>query len=68
MLYWLSDILRQDLGLLNVFRYITFRTGGAMITALVFVFLFGPLDHRPPAAAAGQGPADPQPTGRNRIS
>ena len=27
--------------LLNVFRYITFRTGGAMITALVFVFLFG---------------------------
>jgi phospho-N-acetylmuramoyl-pentapeptide-transferase len=27
---------------LNVLRYITFRTGGAMITALVFVFLFGP--------------------------
>ena len=25
-----------------MFRYITFRTGGAMITALVFVFLFGP--------------------------
>jgi phospho-N-acetylmuramoyl-pentapeptide-transferase len=28
---------------LNLFRYITFRTGGATITALVFVFLFGPL-------------------------
>ena len=30
-----------------MFRYITFRTGGAMITALVFVFLFGPwiIDH-----------------------
>ena len=28
--------------LLNVFRYITFRTGGAVVTALVFVFLFGP--------------------------
>src|SRR5262249_53701967 len=26
---------------LNVFRYITFRTGGAVVTALVFVFLFG---------------------------
>jgi len=30
---------------LNVFRYITFRTGGAMVTGAVFVFLFGPLDH-----------------------
>src|ERR671917_1787477 len=27
---------------LNVFRYITFRTGGAIATALLFVFLFGP--------------------------
>jgi phospho-N-acetylmuramoyl-pentapeptide-transferase len=27
---------------LNVFRYITFRTGGAIMTALMFVFLFGP--------------------------
>lgn len=27
---------------LNVFRYITFRTGGATATALLFVFLFGP--------------------------
>jgi phospho-N-acetylmuramoyl-pentapeptide-transferase len=26
-----------------VFRYITFRTGGAVITALLFVFLFGPM-------------------------
>ena len=32
----------DTLPLLNVFRYITFRTGGAMMTALVFVFLFGP--------------------------
>ena len=28
---------------LNLFRYITFRTGGAMITALVISFIFGPL-------------------------
>ena len=41
MLYWLVD-LSDKLSVLNVFRYITFRTGGAMITALVFVFLFGP--------------------------
>lgn len=27
----------------NLFRYITFRTGGATVTALAFVFLFGPL-------------------------
>lgn len=26
----------------NVFRYLTFRTAGAVITALFFVFLFGP--------------------------
>jgi phospho-N-acetylmuramoyl-pentapeptide-transferase len=41
MLYWLSA-LSDAFGPLNVLRYITFRTGGAMITALVFVFLFGP--------------------------
>jgi phospho-N-acetylmuramoyl-pentapeptide-transferase len=41
MLYWLS-FLSDQLNALNVFRYITVRTGGAMITALVFVFLFGP--------------------------
>jgi len=28
--------------LFNVFRYITFRTGAATMTALLFVFLFGP--------------------------
>src|SRR5260370_5647293 len=32
---------------LNVFRYITFRTGGAVVTGALFVFLFGPwiIDH-----------------------
>jgi phospho-N-acetylmuramoyl-pentapeptide-transferase len=42
MLYWLSAF-SDTIGPLNVLRYITFRTGGAMITALVFVFLFGPI-------------------------
>jgi phospho-N-acetylmuramoyl-pentapeptide-transferase len=32
----------DQIGPLNVFRYITFRTGGAIMTALLFVFLFGP--------------------------
>src|SRR5271156_7113412 len=41
MLYWLVG-LSDRLSVLNVFRYITFRTGGAIITALLFVFLFGP--------------------------
>src|SRR3989442_6834595 len=46
MLYYLIE-LADKLSVLNVFRYITFRTGGAMITALLFVFLFGPwiIDH-----------------------
>jgi phospho-N-acetylmuramoyl-pentapeptide-transferase len=41
MLYWLSAF-SDTIGPLNVLRYITFRTGGSMITALTFVFLFGP--------------------------
>lgn len=41
MLVWLSN-LADSLPVLNVFRYITFRTGGAVMTALLFVFLFGP--------------------------
>src|SRR5574341_700038 len=46
MLYWLSAF-SDTIGVLNVLRYITFRTAGAVITALVFVFLFGPwiIDH-----------------------
>src|SRR5580700_825232 len=41
MLYWLTE-LSDKLSVLNVFRYITFRTGGAVVTALILVFLFGP--------------------------
>jgi phospho-N-acetylmuramoyl-pentapeptide-transferase len=46
VLYWLSAF-SDTFGPLNVLRYITFRTGGAMMTALVCVFLFGPwiIDH-----------------------
>ncbi len=34
--------LTDQFSVLNVFRYITFRTGGSIMTALLFVFLFGP--------------------------
>jgi len=46
MLYWLIEF-SDKISALNVFRYLTVRTGGAMITALAFVFLFGPwiIDH-----------------------
>ena len=37
MLYWLTE-LTGELSAFNIFRYITFRTGGALITALLFVF------------------------------
>jgi phospho-N-acetylmuramoyl-pentapeptide-transferase len=40
MLYWLSAL--SDGGdFFNLFRYITFRAGGAFFTALIFGFLFG---------------------------
>jgi len=41
MFYWLIE-LSDKISVFNVFRYITFRTGGAVVTALVVVFLFGP--------------------------
>jgi phospho-N-acetylmuramoyl-pentapeptide-transferase len=40
MLYWLTAL--SDGGdFWNLFRYITFRAGGAFLTALIFGFLFG---------------------------
>ena len=41
MLFWLATF-SAHFGPLNLFRYITFRTGGATATALFFVFFFGP--------------------------
>src|SRR3977135_361487 len=53
MFYWLIGLSKTVPGMgvfrtfFNVFRYITFRTGGAMVTGALFVFLFGPwiIDH-----------------------
>src|SRR5687767_8757335 len=41
MLTWLAE-LSPYFSPLNIFRYITFRTGGATATGMLFVFLFGP--------------------------
>jgi phospho-N-acetylmuramoyl-pentapeptide-transferase len=41
MLFYLQQFSDQ-LQLLNVFQYITFRVGGAMLTSMLVVFLFGP--------------------------
>jgi phospho-N-acetylmuramoyl-pentapeptide-transferase len=42
MLYYLLTSLTNDVSAFNVFRYITTRTGGAILTALFFIFVFGP--------------------------
>ncbi|MDN2580589.1 phospho-N-acetylmuramoyl-pentapeptide-transferase [Aquibium sp. ELW1220] len=41
MLTWLAGAA-DDISVFNVFRYITFRTGGALITSALIVFMFGP--------------------------
>ncbi len=43
MLYHLLYPLHEYFSAFNVFRYITFRTAYAVLTALLFCFLFGPL-------------------------
>jgi len=42
MLFYLGQELSSQFSALNLFRYITFRTGGALITSALIVFLFGP--------------------------
>ena len=42
MLYNLLYPLADQISLFNVFRYLTFRTGGAVITALIVSFVAGP--------------------------
>lgn len=42
MFYHLFNMLQPEISVLNVFRYITFRTICASLTALVICFVFGP--------------------------
>lgn len=41
MLYYLS-LFKDDLSFLNIFNYLTFRTGGAIVTAFLLSLLLGP--------------------------
>ncbi|MFP6743265.1 MAG: phospho-N-acetylmuramoyl-pentapeptide-transferase, partial [Alphaproteobacteria bacterium] len=43
MLFNFFAPLADDFGALNVFRYLTFRTGGAVLTALIVSFICGPM-------------------------
>ena len=43
MLYNLLAPLADGHAIFNLFRYLTFRTGSAIITALIVSFLFGPI-------------------------
>lgn len=54
MFYFLSE-LGDSLPLFNVFRYITFRTGGALLTSALIVFLFGPAIIRSLRGRQGKG-------------
>ncbi|MBF0561546.1 MAG: phospho-N-acetylmuramoyl-pentapeptide-transferase, partial [Alphaproteobacteria bacterium] len=42
MLYNLLYPLSSQVGVFNLFHYITFRTGGAVLTALIISFVLGP--------------------------
>ncbi|MGE4280587.1 MAG: phospho-N-acetylmuramoyl-pentapeptide-transferase, partial [Magnetospirillum sp.] len=42
MLYNLLYPLADEVALFNLFKYLTFRTGGAVLTALVVAFVIGP--------------------------
>ncbi len=43
MLYNILYPLANDFSFFNLFKYITFRTGGAFMTSLIICFIFGPM-------------------------
>ena len=42
MIYYFSLLLLEDYNFLNVFKYLTFRAGGAFITSIIISFIVGP--------------------------
>jgi len=42
MLYYFLTPLSEQISIFNLFRYISFRTGGAVLTALLVCLIFGP--------------------------
>ncbi|MBV1900216.1 MAG: phospho-N-acetylmuramoyl-pentapeptide-transferase [Kordiimonadaceae bacterium] len=48
-------LLAEQGGVFNLFRYLTFRTGGAVLTAMIICFVFGPAIIRSLKAKQKQG-------------
>ena len=46
MFYYFLVPLSDSVPVFNVFRYLTFRTGGAVMTALLICFIIGPASIR----------------------
>src|SRR5574337_2052038 len=64
MLYHLLFPLHQTYSIFNVFRYVTFRTAGAILTALLISLLLGPaLIRRLQKLQIGQSIRDDGPSG-----
>ncbi|MBI1275057.1 phospho-N-acetylmuramoyl-pentapeptide-transferase, partial [bacterium] len=42
MLYYLLFPLAKEFTFFNLFQYLTFRSGGALVTSLMICFLLGP--------------------------
>jgi hypothetical protein len=63
MFYHLLYPLASDVSAFNVFRYITFRTGAATLTALFIAFMVGPPLIRTPARWSRGGPWNGPPRG-----
>ena len=65
MLFHILYPMADQFAVLNVFRYLTFRTGGAIITALIISFLFGPplINALKKSQSAGQPIRDDGPEG-----
>lgn len=55
MLYNLLVPLSDEYAIFNLFRYLTFRTGGAIMTAMIICFVFGPGIIRWLKSKQGQG-------------
>ena len=54
--------IANEVQFFNVFRYITFRTGGALITSALIVFIFGPaIINSPPPRHSARRSAPPTP-------
>ncbi len=66
MLIWLVE-LSEQLKFLNLFRYITFRTGASLFTSALIVFLFGPMIINS-LRIRRERASRSAPTGRRRIS